>query len=174
MIGFTKRLNKEQSEAKNITDPEFFYPDEQGLEELLKKLLLSFDLPQFDVHMPSFLNALNEIRISSRELAIADPTVCIDIGYSTRRRERLCSMAGVYAECVPPSNCRICDGNLIKFESTVANILYSHGTDSISDLFGKDWESALRREKNRSRRIRAYGMLYQTSIWCNSYPLKFI
>ena len=56
-------------------------------------------------------------------------------------------------------------------EGILWGILFDTCGDTLTAVFGKDFEERLRREKNTVRRIRMLGMLCQTVDWLECYNI---
>lgn len=161
---------------KNVLEERIVTPEQDEMRRLLAEILFAFDYPQFDVFMPSFLERLREASRESvrRTLTLEDGTLCMDIGYSNERCDRLCSMSGIDARCVPPRDFLLKDRELRKMEKTMRRILAESDTSVLCRLFGENWDEQVSKEKNTAKRIRIEGMLYQTVVWCDVYNLIFV
>ena len=155
--------------------PDFYCPDKSEMREMLTELLFAFDYPQFDHMMPCVLKLLK--KAASRhisDIAVEDPTLCMNIGYATERADRLGAISGVNMSSVSPSSFAIKDKSLKKMESVLAELLQESDTDSLCRLLCSDWQELLSKEKNIVRRIRMLGMMYQTIVWEKNYPIIFM
>ena len=155
--------------------PDFHCPDKAEMKEMLTELLFAFDYPQFDHLMPSVLKLLKKAASKHiPDIAVEDPTLCMNIGYATERADRLGAISGVTMSSVSPSSFAIKEKALKKMESVLIDILQESDTDTLCRLLCSDWRELLSKEKNILRRIRMLGMMYQTLIWEKNYPVIFI
>jgi len=63
---------------------------------------------------------------------------------------------------------------LKKLDRSLRELLGDTDTSLLSYLFGAERLSALERERNLAKRIRLRGMLYQTLLWAEHYPIHFV
>lgn len=150
---------------------DFVCPDEDGLNRLLTEILFVFDYPQFDHLMPSFLRDLRMAKDIGGTVAVSDGSLCMDIPYSTQRRDRLSVMAGARVPCVPPSRVTVRERGLKKMERVLKNILLETDRGELCYIFGDDWERQISEIGNAERRIRAMGMMAQAGVFLRSYRL---
>ena len=156
-----------------VMEESFICPDGRTLREMLRNILFAFDYPCFDPYMPSFIERLRELRTIKEKsfLALEDSSLCMSLNYSEIRRDRLSSLLGLSVKCVPPKRSRVSERELRRMEGILWGILFDTCGDTLTAVFGKDFEERLRREKNTVRRIRMLGMLCQTVDWLECYNI---
>lgn len=162
--------------TSEMIDVGFVCPDEEEMKRLLGEILFAFDHPEFDALMPTFIGQLSALkdRRSKKGIAIPDPTMCMDIDYSIQRRDRLSSMIGVCACCIPPQKNEIREKELKKTERILQNILSDLDNRLICCVFGENWHSLVAKERNTAKRIRSWAMICQTVMWYENFNVEFV
>jgi len=168
-----RSVSKETHDDYRAVSDGFVCPDEEGMRFMLTEILIAFDHPQFDAFMPCFIQDIAYAR--ERGIgAVVDGTLCMDIDYSTDRRDRLCVATGARVRSVPPEKNYLGERELKKMERVLRDILTPDNRAILNYIFGSDWEGRLKREKNTARRIRTEGMLYQVCVWYDQYNVVLV
>ncbi len=150
-------------------------PDGEALRRMLREILFAFDYPQFDVFMPSFIENIKLVRDQKvrRFLGVEDGSLCMDIGYSRLRRDRLGAFFGARVNCVAPSFNALRQRELQKFEGLMWEIFEESNLPFLKMLLGNDLADRIRKEKSCARRIRSLGIVAQICPWAEQYNLLF-
>ena len=152
--------------------PSTYYPDVDETSRMLGEILYAFDYPQFDHWMPSFLHHLEQAHSLGRHhLTIYDPSLCVDLQYAAERADRLGGLTDCSVKILPPPSPTTREKDLRKYERVLRELLNSSDTHVLRQLFGVRWSDSIPEEKNTAKRIRRLGMLYQTILWVERYPL---
>ncbi len=154
----------------------FICPDEDGMKKLLAEILFAFDYPQFDILMPTFIRDLIHVKDRGLEYAAAVPdgSLCMDIAYSSARRDRLGILTGARPVCVPPEGILYKERDAKKAENVIKALLSDADREAISHIFGNNWQEDLAREKNTAKRIRAAAMMLQSVFWYEKYNIMLV
>ena len=154
----------------------FICPDEDGMKRLLTEIVFAFDYPQFDILMPTFIHDL--IRIKDRGLeytaAVPDGSLCMNIPYSSARRDRLGVLTGSRPVCVPPEGVIYRERDAKKTENVIKALLSDTDREALCHIFGNGWQEDLAREKNTAKRIRSAAMMLQSVFWYEKYNIMLV
>ena len=168
-------MGEVNSEENAVLPSDFVCPDKETLRQEMVEILFAFDYPQFDHLMPGFLRALERgASLGERtEICVEDATLCMDIGYSRERADRLGNARRLSVSGKVPNEIIAKERELKRMDRLLQELLEEEDTVGLSYLFGRDWRS-LMQEKNTVRRIRIRGMLYQILLWERNYSLRFV
>ncbi|MBQ8331346.1 MAG: hypothetical protein IJX94_02450 [Clostridia bacterium] len=176
---FPYHREAEPLSAEPITDgivPEFFCPDEKEMADLLHEALFAFDYPEFDPLMPAHLRLLKRKAKERKQFSVVieDGTLCMNIDYSHQRADRLGMLTGLSVRGVAPRGVPLREKDLKKMDRVLGKLLSAIDCEPLCRLFGSDWRESIRMEKNTAKRIRMQGLLYQTLLWKQHYPVLFL
>lgn len=164
---------EEPSPCTPSVTPTDFCPDANTLRRYLTEALFAFGYPQFDCLMPGVLHALESLPPTKKQepLGLADPTHLWHAAYACERADRLGTMrqrslVSLSARCPPRS-----ERERKRMDRLLCELLHDTNTSLLSSLLGNDWHTIIQQEKNTERRIRMQGMLYQTILWFEHYPI---
>ncbi len=160
-----------------ILSPPFLFPAGDALRQMLTDLLFAFDYPQFDCFMPSFLSLLRRMSADKKSppmLRVADAALCMDLGYAYERGDRLGALAGISVSLEAPACISVRQRELKRAERALTALFLSEDTSFFIRLLGENWQESIRSEKNHAKRIRMWGLFYQTLLWEKNYPLLFL
>lgn len=145
------------------------YPDGEELRQALTEALFAFDYPQFDAGMPALLRLMAQSR--ERRLTVEDDTLYAHIGYAKERADRLGQGKGKVLRVVAPDSVRVKERELKKMDRRMERLLREIDTSPLCRLYGADWREIPAKEKNTAKRIRMWGILYQSLLWERNYPI---
>lgn len=168
-----------------IVPPTYEEAQEEGVEPVLLRLqeaddlaqelneiLIAFDYPQFDAWMPGLLAELRACRArQKRTLLFEDSTLCQSISYARERADRLGMFYGVCAEGVAPAEHESPEKRFRGLEQRLWELTESCDRKELRRLYGDGILAVVKREKSTVKRIRMLGILCQTLMWLERYPL---
>ncbi len=147
-------------------------PDISMLEQNLREALIAFDYPQFDPWMPGLFALLRECRQQQKRVVlIEDSTRCRNLTYAEERADRLGMFYGVCVCGVASGEKENCEKKFRTMEHTLWKLVQNKDTDLWKRIYGEEILSFIKKEKNIVSRIRMLGILYQTGLWLESYPI---
>lgn len=163
---------EEKESLRDVITPPAFCPDEAELSRLLTELLFAFDYPQFDCLAPSVLLVAEDAKKrKKRTVCFEDGTLCMSIEYARERVDRLCHLSGVELRSVTPKGNLISDREYKKMDRVLGKMIENLDQRLLCRLFGESYRSVLAEEKNIAKRIRMKGILWQSVLWVQSYPI---
>ncbi len=152
--------------------PPLLTPETQELARYLTDILFAFDYPQFDPWMIGAIQAAKQ-SASKQSVAISDPTLYIDLRYAAERADRLSALCGTSLLPIPPQEYTPKERELKKLDRALRELLDATDLSLLIRLFGAERLQRAQEERNLAKRIRLRGMLYQTLLWAEHYPLVF-
>ena len=151
---------KEERRALIITDAKDF----GDIRRCLAEALVCFDYPQFDMFMPSVMNALRfESQKEKRAVRITDGAGKYSKEYIKEREDRLGGFFGVPFYTVPSDMENIAESEYIALDSELKNILSNCDVRALEGIYGKGIIERTFSEASIESRIRMTGMLCQTA-----------
>ncbi len=167
-------IQRSEPPRRQVIREGFTCPDEEGLRRLLLEILYAFDYPQFDILMPTFIRDMLYLKDSGLEYsgALLDGTLCMDIGYSAERRDRLSVLGGVRPRCLPPDRAYARERDVKRLERTVLSLFAEADKEALRHIFGKGFESELLHQKNTAKRARVAAMMLQSVFWIENYNVS--
>lgn len=158
------------------TPAPFICPDKDTLRRILTEVLFAFDYPQFDHLMPAFLQTLSlQAAIpTTRQLSIEDPLLWSSIPYSVERADRLSRGFSTHARPVIPRNWSLSTKAIRRFAQILSELYGELDAHRTRYLFGDGFSEQIECQRNLGKRIRMMGMLYQTLLWEEHYPIRWV
>ena len=123
--------------------------------------------------MPSFLATVEDAKRQSRPYPfyVEDPMLCASITYARERADRLGAMRGVLAISIPPKEPDARERERKRLDRALNSLLASADQHQLRQIFGQPILDTVRRERNVEKRIRMQGLLYQSLLWLEHYPI---
>ena len=173
LFPFEDRLLPEERQEKGaVLTGELVCPDEEELKMMLTELLFAFDYPQFDHWMPGSLCLLKRARDQrKKEVILEDGASYLDITYATERADQLGAVCDLNVYVRPPDTTMIRQKELKRMDRLLYTLTNSLDEVLLSRLVGQDWREIVESEKNLARRIRMRGLLCQSALWAEHYPI---
>jgi hypothetical protein len=146
---------------------ELIIPDESDLFDIrrcLAEALIAFDIPQFDMFMPSVINTLRtESEKRKRAVRITDGARKYSERYIKEREDRLSGFFGVRFCTLPSDIDPTKKAGYTRLDSELESIVSSCDTRALENLYGKGIVERVRCERSMEARIRMTGMLCQSA-----------
>ena len=139
---------------------------------ILAESFIAFDIPQFDMFMPSVMNAIRaESEKGKRAVRITDGARKYSDSYIKEREDRLGGFFGVRF-CSIYQNIESTDESLyINLDSELERIVSACDTRVLEGLYGKGIVEKVRSERTIEARIRMTGMLCQSEFLAHTQPI---
>ena len=150
--------------------------------EYLANALLAYDMPQFDVYMPTVMEMLAEISCDGRVI-FEDHTRLLSFGYSYERQDRLGVLYGKELVGVSPTQIRVFGHEeLCAFEELLISRFFCYGERGLSIVrcvLGDDkyrfiigfFDNKNKKIEDTELSIRILGMLCQLMEWAEAEQL---
>lgn len=166
-------LPYDEGEETEASEGELLIPSSAPpSEECLDCALMAFDYPQFDVHMPAYLQTLASARQKNmRTIRVLDGARRDDMRYAKRREDRLGGVYGLRVSGVTPPEEKRSGRAWKDTERWLEERLAACDTRLLARLYGGDALEAVSRERSIERRIRMLGILCQSERWLARYPV---
>ncbi len=162
----TRLLPCVSSSGEREGEGELIIPDESNLFDIrrcLAEALIAFDIPQFDMFMPSVINTLRtESEKGKRAVRITDGARKYSKRYIKERDDRFSGFFGVRF-CSIPTDIEVTNkAEYTRLDSELESIVSSCDAKLLENLYGKGIIERVRGESSIEARIRMTGMLCQS------------
>lgn len=164
------------SESAEIEESrDIVIPDRAELYDLrrcLAEALICFDYPQFDMYMPSVMNALRlESEKQKRAVRIADGAVKYSDKYIKEREDRIGGFFGVPFSSVSSDSDEMKETDYTALESELEVILSACDPRVLEGIYGKGIIERVSSENSIEARIRMLGMLCQSAFLAKAHTI---